>query len=492
MTSLIESRVHESHWIGGRWRPATGTRATVTNPATEEPIATITTGTVEDTHAAVAAARDAFPGWSRTTPAARRAAVARLVGGLVTHTDDLVRVISSEVGAPLTMARQAQVGLAIAMTESFLRIAEEFAFERTAGNSLVVREPAGVVATITPWNVPLLLSLQKIVPALLAGCTVVHKPSEITPLHAYVLAEIIAECDLPPGVFNLVIGEGAVVGAELARHPDVDLVSLTGSTRAGRQVAALAAGQIKRVHLELGGKNASIVLDDADLESAVRAVVDQVCFNTGQTCLQWSRLLVPAHAHDQAVELAAHHMSRYRVGLPDDESTDLGPLVSGAAFDRVNAYINTGIRQGARLATGGPGRPDGFERGWFVRPTVFGDVSPSMTIAQEEIFGPVLSVMSYQDEDDAIRISNDTPYGLHGSVWSSDQERAHRVARLLRTGQVDINGGAFNVIAPFGGFKQSGLGRECGIEGLDGFCEIKSIQLPVASTEPVGPRLRTS
>jgi aldehyde dehydrogenase (NAD+)/betaine-aldehyde dehydrogenase len=490
MVTVHEHRVLDAHWIDGAWRASDGAVGiTVTDPSTELPLATVPAGTVDDARRAVAAARRAFPGWSTTPLAVRLDAVRRLVGGLVRHADELADVISREVGAPLTMARRAQVGLGIAISESFLDVAADFAFERRAGNSLVVREPAGVVATIAPWNMPLLLTLQKVVPALLAGCTVVHKPSEITPLHAYLLADILAGCDLPPGVFNMVVGEGPVVGAELARNPDVDLVSLTGSTRAGRQVAALCADNVTRVHLELGGKNASIVLRDADLPAAVRASVDQACFNTGQTCLQWSRLLVPAELHDEAVCVAAAHAGRYRVGPPSEASTDLGPLVSAAAFDRVNGYVRQGIDQGAELVAGGPGRPAGLDRGWYVRPTVFARVDEGMTIAQEEVFGPVLAVMPYRDEDDAVRIANGTRYGLHGAVWSGDGESAQRVARRLRTGLVDINGGDFNVLAPFGGVKQSGLGRECGAEGLDGFCEIKSLQLPTASTEPVGPRL---
>jgi acyl-CoA reductase-like NAD-dependent aldehyde dehydrogenase len=394
------------------------------------------------------------------------------------------------VGAPVPVARGAQVGLAIAMAASYLDILPAYDFRTRVANSIVAREPAGVVAAITPWNVPLLLTLQKIVPALAAGCTVVLKPSEITPLNAYLLTEIIAECDLPPGVFNLVIGEGPTVGRELAGNPDVDLVSFTGSVRAGRDITQNAAESVKQVHLELGGKNASIMLDDADLPTAVAATVDQVCFNTGQTCLQWSRLLVPRQRHDEAVAMAAEAAGKYRVGPPTDPQSDLGPLVSAALAERVRGYIRSGIEQGAQVAAGGPDRPAEFDRGHYVRPTVFGNVDPTMTIAQEEIFGPVLSVVPYEDENDAVRIANGTRYGLHGAVWSGDADRALSVAARLRTGLVDINGGPFNVLAPFGGYKQSGVGRECGVPGLEGFLETKSMQLPEDSAELTGPRLR--
>ncbi|WP_327365646.1 aldehyde dehydrogenase family protein [Streptomyces sp. NBC_01217] len=497
MTRDAPTRTRDAFWIGGGWvRPESDAAIDVIDPSTERPLGSVPAGTAADARRAVTAARQALPRWSATPLPERLRFLEALVAGLTERADDLAGVLTAEVGAPVVMARRTQVGLAIAMAASYLDITRDFAFERRVGNSLVVREPAGVAATITPWNVPLLLTLQKIVPALMAGCTVVHKPSEITPLHAYVLTEVIAECDLPPGVFNLVVGEGPVVGAELARSPDVDLVSLTGSTRAGREVARAGADQVKRIHLELGGKNASILLDDAALESAVRASVDQMCFNTGQACLQWSRLLVPAHRHDEVVELAAQCAQGYRVGDPRDPATDLGPLVSAAALERVRGAVVRAAGEGATLATGGPECPEGLEHGYYVRPTVFGGVDASMAVAQEEIFGPVLSVMPYDGEDEAVRIANGTPYGLHGAVWSADPGHAQRVARRLRTGQVDINGGGFNILAPFGGYRQSGVGRECGAEGLDGFCEIKSLQLPlepVDSTEPAeptGPRLR--
>jgi acyl-CoA reductase-like NAD-dependent aldehyde dehydrogenase len=492
MTATAEVRTLTSQWIGGEWTPSDAQQGiAVTDPSDETTIATVPAGTESDMRRAVAAAAGAAESWAQTPVAQRLAFLERLLIGLDKHRDDLAETITSEVGAPTMLARRLHVGMALGIAESFLDITRNFEFERRVGNSLVVREAAGVVGAITPWNVPLILALQKIVPALMAGCTVVHKPSELTPLHAYLLAEIIADADLPPGVFNMVVGEGLTAGAALAAHPDVDLLSFTGSVRAGREVARLASQHLAQVHLELGGKSASLVLDDADLDAAVRATVDQICFNTGQACLQWSRLLVPADRYDEALEIAAQTANNYRVGPPRAEDTDLGPLVSAAALERVRGYIYTGIAEGARLVAGGPEPIEGLPAGHYVRPTVFGDVTEDMTLAREEVFGPVLSVMRYEDEQDAIRLANNTAYGLHGSVWSGDTDRAQRVARRIRTGQVDINGGPFNILAPFGGVKGSGYGRECGVEGLDGFCAVKSLQLPVGeNAEPVGPRLR--
>jgi aldehyde dehydrogenase (NAD+) len=491
MTAGTSTRTLVSQWIGGKWVPSDAEIGiAVINPSDESTVATVPAGTASDARRAVTAAEAAADSWARTTLAERIRFLERLVAGLRGRAGELADTIITEVGTPTKVAQRTQVGLAIELAESFVDITADFEFERRTGNSLVVREPAGVVVTITPWNVPLLLSLQKIVPALMAGCTVVHKPSELAPLNSYLLAEIIAECDLPAGVFNLVVGDGSVAGAALAGDPGVDLVSFTGSVRAGREIGRQCAEQIKRVHLELGGKSASIVLDDADLALAVRATVDQVCFNTGQACLQWSRMLVPSHLQQEALALAGEIAAQYKVGPPRDSATELGPLVSAVGLERVRGYIRTGIEEGARLVTGGPEPVDGLPAGYYVRPTVFGDVIESMTIAREEIFGPVLSVLPYDGEQEAIRIANATPYGLHGSIWSGDLDRAQRVARQVRTGQVDLNGGPFNILAPFGGMKQSGLGRECGVEGLDGFCELKSLQLPDHSGEPVGPRLR--
>ncbi|HEX6526861.1 MAG TPA: aldehyde dehydrogenase family protein [Streptosporangiaceae bacterium] len=491
MTTITGTKTFTAQWIGGEWVPSDARGGIdVIDPADETTLAVVPAGTAADAHRAVAAAASAAGAWARTSLAERLGFLERIADRLSARAGELADTITSEVGAPAGVAHGAQVGLAISIARSFLDISRSFEFERRIGNSLIVREPAGVVVAITPWNVPLLLALQKIFPALAAGCTVVHKPSELTPLHAYLLAEITAECELPPGVFNMVVGEGAVTGAALVKEPAVDLISFTGSVRTGREVGMLGADRIKRVHLELGGKSASIVLNDADLAVAVRATVDQACFNTGQTCLQWSRLLVPAQRHEEALELAGRAAGQYRVGPPRDPSTDLGPLVSAAALQRVRGYIRSGIEEGARLVTGGPEPVAGLAAGYYVQPTVFGDVSESMTIAREEIFGPVLSIMPYDGEPEAVRIANATPYGLHGSVWSGDLDHATQVARQIRTGQVDINGGPLNIVAPFGGMKQSGIGRECGVEGLDGFCEIKALQLPDSSAAAVGPRLR--
>jgi acyl-CoA reductase-like NAD-dependent aldehyde dehydrogenase len=490
MTTIAGTKTITSQWIGGDWVPSDAQAGiNVIDPSDETTLAVVPAGTPSDAGRAVAAASSAAPSWARTPLKERIRFLERLADRLTARAGELAETITAEVGAPTPMAHGAQVGIAIGIARSFLDISEAFEFERRAGNSVVIREPAGVVAAITPWNVPLILAIQKIVPALAAGCTIVHKPSELTPLHAYLLAEIIAECDLPPGVFNLVVGEGPVAGAALVKEPGVDLISFTGSVRAGRQVGMLGAEHIKRVHLELGGKSASVVLDDADLALAVRATVDQACFNTGQTCLQWSRLLVPAQRHEEALGLAEQAASQYRVGPPRDPSTDLGPLVSAAARERVRGYIRGGIEAGAQLVAGGPQPPDGLTTGYYVQPTVFGGVHESMTIAREEIFGPVLSIMPYEGEPEAIRIANATPYGLHGAVWSGHLDHATGVARQIRTGQIDINGGPFNIVAPFGGMKQSGIGRECGVEGLDGFCEIKAMQLPDPSAQPTGPRL---
>ncbi|MDI9888813.1 aldehyde dehydrogenase family protein [Streptomyces sp. HNM0645] len=486
---------YDDQWIGGRWTASDADgRLVVTDPGTEQPLATVPSGSPRDADLAVRAAAGAFPGWAATPVRERAALLRRVVEGLERRAEDFARVITAEVGAPTRMALQTQVGLAVGMAAHCVETAAAYGFEERVGHSLVVREAAGVAACITPWNVPLLLTVQKLLPALAAGCTVVHKPSELTPLHARLLAEVFAEADLPPGVVNMTVGTGDTLGTALVAHPLVDVVSLTGSTRAGRRVSALGADGVKRIHLELGGKNASLVLDDADLGTAVGATVDQVLFNTGQTCLQWSRLLVPRERQDEAVELAGRIMDGYVTGDPRDPATDLGPLVSAAAHARVGEYIRRGETEGgARLVHGGAGRPDGLHTGYYVRPTIFADVDPRTSIGQEEIFGPVLCVIPYDDEDQAVRIVNGTRYGLHGAVWSGDDARAERVARRFRTGLVDVNGGAFNPAAPFGGFKQSGIGRECGAAGLEAFLETKSMQLPQASGgEVVGPRLRAA
>jgi aldehyde dehydrogenase (NAD+) len=465
-------------FVAGAWVPSAGAGLLeVINPATEDVLATVPAGTAEDVELAVAAARAAAEGWAGTPPAARAALLGRIAHALDARAEEAARLITSEVGSPLRFAANVQVGLPLRVLRSYAALLSEYEFEERVGNSLVVKEPVGVVAAITPWNYPLHQVVAKVGAALAGGCPVVLKPSEVAPLSAHLLARVAAEAGLPPGVLNIVTGTGPVVGEALAAHPDVDMVSFTGSTRAGRRVAELAAGTIKRVALELGGKSANVVLPDADLGAAVKVGLANCFINGGQTCTAWSRLLVPAALHDEAVALAVAGTERYQVGDPLAEGTRIGPMVSAAQRDRVRGYVETGVAEGATLACGGPEPPDGLDRGYFVRPTVFADVRPEMTIAQEEIFGPVLSVIPYSDEDDAVAIANGTRYGLAGAVWSADPDHALAVARRLRTGQVDINGGRFNPGAPFGGYKQSGVGRELGRYGLEEFLEVKSLQL---------------
>ncbi len=379
---------------------------------------------------------------------------------------------------PLKMSARIQAGLPIANFANYARIAREFRFEERVGNSLVVREPVGVVGAITPWNYPLHQIALKVAPALAAGCTVVLKPSEVAPFNAFILAEVIAAAGLPPGVFNLVTGLGGTVGEALVSHPLVDMISFTGSTRAGKRISEVAAQTVKRVALELGGKSASVVLDDADLAGAVKATVGNCYLNSGQTCTALTRMLVPESKYEEAARIAAEVAKGFTVGDPLAETTKLGPLASAMQLDRVQGYIRKGLEEGAELLAGGADAPQGVPAGgYYVKPTVFGRVKPGSTIEREEIFGPVLSIITYKDEEDAIRIANDTPYGLAGAVWSKDEARAQAVARRIRAGQVDVNGGAFNMNAPFGGFKQSGHGREAGVYGLEEFLEYKSLQL---------------
>ena len=380
---------------------------------------------------------------------------------------------------PLKLSRRIQAGLPAAVMESYARLLVDYPFEERIGNSLVVKEPVGVAACITPWNYPLHQVVAKVAPALAAGCTVVLKPSELAPLSAFILAEIVHEAGIPAGVFNLVTGTGEVVGEALVSHPAVDMVSFTGSTGAGRRVAELAAQSVKRVALELGGKSAAIILEDADLPAAVKATVAACFLNSGQTCNALTRMLVPESLYEQAADLAVEAAGGYVVGDPFADNTRLGPLVSARQRDRVREYIRTGIAEGAELLCGGPDIPQGRDNGYYVQPTVFGRVHPGMTIAREEIFGPVLAIITYRDEDEAVRIANDTNYGLAGAVWSGDGERAVRVARRMRAGQVDINGGSFNILAPFGGCKQSGYGRELGRYGLEEFLTVQSLQFKV-------------
>jgi acyl-CoA reductase-like NAD-dependent aldehyde dehydrogenase len=470
----------ERLYIGGDWvEPARDDTIDVVNAATEEPLGRVPAGTGEDADRAVAAARAAWERWAATPVQERTTLLERLSNGLMARLAEIGAIVAQEVGMPIRSSTVIQAGVAAVIAGSFVQIAREFAFEEQAGASTVVYEPAGVVAAITPWNYPLFQAVSKIAPALAAGCTVVLKPSEVAPLSAFVLAEVAHDAGFPPGTFNLVTGYGVSVGEALVTHPGVDHVSFTGSTAVGTRVALLAAETLKGVTLELGGKSASIVLDDADLEEAVTASVRQAFLNSGQTCMAWSRLLVPREHHDEAARLARKAVEQLKVGDPMDPASDLGPLASAEQRERVRGFIRLGVEEGATLVVGGVEPPEGLERGFYVQPTVFADVTNDMSIATEEIFGPVVAIIPYDDEDDAVRIANESRYGLHGAVFSSDRARGARVARRLRTGQVDVCGvGGFNPMAPFGGYRQSGRGRELGRWGLEEFLEVKSLQLP--------------
>lgn len=470
-------KTYDKLYINGGWTASSGAKSIdVINATTEEVMGRIPEGTEADTEAAIAAARAAFEGWSQTAPAKRAEYLAAIAAGLKERADEFARTITGEVGVPLKIAQRVMVANPIHTFSSYAKMAAEFEFENTVGNSIIVREAVGVVGAITPWNFPLHQIALKVAAALAAGCTVVLKPSEVAPLNAFMLAEIIDEVKLPKGVFNLVSGYGPVVGEVLAKSPDVDMVSFTGSTRAGKRVSELAAQTVKRVALELGGKSAALILDDADLATAVKATVSYCYLNSGQTCAATTRMLVPESKYEEAAKLATDAAQGFTVGDPMGDAR-LGPLISDVQRDRVRSYIRKGVEEGAQLLTGGADAPEGQPKGYFVKPTVFGKVTPAMTIAKEEIFGPVLSILAYKDEADAIRIANDSVYGLAGTVWSKDEDRAQRVARRIRTGQIDINGGPFNPMAPFGGFKQSGRGREGGQYGLEEFLEYKSMQL---------------
>lgn len=469
---------YDQLFINGQWVPSRGGQfIEVVNASTEQVMGQVPLATAEDVDATVSAARAAFEAWA-ATPVARRAEFLReLSRGLVDHADAIAHTIAGEVGMPLKVSQRIQAGLPAATMESYATLLAEYPFEEEIGNSLVIREPVGVVGCITPWNFPLHQIVAKIAPALAAGCTVVLKPSELAPLNAFMLAEIVEKAALPPGVFNLVSGTGAMVGEALARHPGVDMISFTGSTRAGKRVAELAAQTIKRVALELGGKSAAIILEDADLTAAVKGTVNACFLNSGQTCNAFTRMLVPERLYQEAARLAVEVAQSFTVGDPFGGQAKLGPLISAEQRERVRGYIRKGVEEGAELLLGGSEPPEGLAKGYYVQPTIFGRVCPRSTIAQEEIFGPVLSILTYRDEEEAIRIANDTIYGLAGAVWARNAEHAQRIGRRIRAGQIDINGGRFNLLAPFGGFKQSGHGRELGKYGLEEFLEIKSLQL---------------
>ncbi|MET9468973.1 aldehyde dehydrogenase family protein [Streptomyces sp. NPDC006544] len=468
-------KAHDGMYIGGEWRAAVGRgHIEVVNPADEQPIASVPAGTDEDVDAAVRAARAAFPSWAATAPAERAALIGALRDVLVARKGEIAETITAELGSPLGFSEMVHVGAPIAVASSFAELGASYAFEERIGNSTVLLEPVGVVGAITPWNYPLHQIVAKVAPALAAGCTLVLKPAEDTPLTAQLFAEAVHEAGIPAGVFNLVTGTGPVAGQALAAHEGVDLVSFTGSTAVGKQIGATAGAAVKRVALELGGKSANVILPGADLAKAVAAGVGHVMNNAGQSCNALTRMLVHRDAYEEAVSLAAAAVAKYPSGDPRDPGTRLGPVVNAKQRDRVRGFIAKGVEEGARLVAGGTEAP--HEQGYFIAPTVFADVTPGMTIAQEEIFGPVLSILPYEDQDEALTIANGTDYGLGGAVWAADEETAVAFARRMDTGQVDINGGRFNPLAPFGGYKKSGVGRELGPHGLAEYLQTKSLQ----------------
>ena len=463
-------------YIGGEWvAPAGDTRLPVIDPSTEEAFAEIAMGTPADVDRAVAAARHAFASFSLTTPDERLALIRKILEAYGERYDEMARLISREIGAPRALAQGWQAGLGTRHLKELIRTCEAFTWQRSKGTTLITHEPIGVVALITPWNWPINQIVCKVAPAIAAGCTMVLKPSEVSPLNALLFAEVLDAAGVPPGVFNLVNGDGPTVGAALCSHPDVDMVSFTGSTRAGIQIATLAAPTVKRVHQELGGKSANLILDDADLDAAVTAGVNACFGNSGQSCNAPTRMFVPAARHEEAVAIARRAAEAHVVGPADAPGITLGPVVSELQFERIQRLIQTGVDEGARVVTGGPGRPEGLTRGYFVRPTVFAGVSPDMTIARDEIFGPVLAILPYRDEEEAIAMANDSVFGLAAYVQSADLERARRVAFRLRVGSVHLNYPAWDAGAPFGGYKQSGNGREYGEWGLEAFLEVKGI-----------------
>ncbi|MBD0838049.1 aldehyde dehydrogenase family protein [Streptomyces sp. TRM68416] len=460
-------KAHDGFYIDGAWHPAPDRDTIdVVNPADEQIIAQVPAGTAADVDTAVRAARAALPAWAATPPADRAERLAALRDVLAARKDEIAETVTAELGSPLAFSQAVHAAVPLAVAASYAELAATHSFEEKVGNSTVLHEPVGVVGAITPWNYPLHQIVAKAAPALAAGCTVVLKPAEDTPLTAQLFAEAVHEAQFPAGVFNLVTGLGPVAGQALAEHPGVDLVSFTGSTAVGRQIGATAAGAVKKVALELGGKSANVILPSADLAKAVNVGVANVMSNSGQTCSAWTRMLVHTSQYEEAVELAATAAAKY--------GDRIGPVVNAKQQARVRSYIRKGIAEGARLIAGGLESPR--EQGWYVSPTVFADVRPEMTIAQEEIFGPVLSIIRYEDEDDALRIANGTVYGLAGAVWAGEESEAVAFARRMETGQVDINGGRFNPLAPFGGYKHSGIGRELGTHGLTEYLQTKSLQ----------------
>jgi aldehyde dehydrogenase (NAD+) len=463
-------------YIDGEWvDPVTPNPVDVINPATEEPCGRISLGAAADVDLAVAAAKRAGPGYATTTREQRVELLESVLAEFAKRYDEIAEAIMDEMGAPWGLAKGAQAGSGPQHIKAAIRALKSFEFEELNRTTLIVKEPIGVCALITPWNWPVNQVACKVAPALAAGCTMVLKPSEIAPFDSMIFAEVLDAAGVPAGVFNLVNGDGPGVGSALSQHPDVAMVSFTGSTRAGVAVAQNAAPSVKRVAQELGGKSANILLDDADFDKAVRGGAEECFDNTGQSCNAPTRMLVPRDRMEEAAAIAAEVANSIRVGDPRGEGIEVGPLVSQQQWTKVQALIQKGIDEGATLAAGGTGRPEGLDKGWYARPTVFADVSNDMTIAREEIFGPVLSIIPYDDEDEAVEIANDTPYGLSGYVSSGSLDRARRIAARLQTGMVHINGAHLDSMAPFGGYKQSGNGREWGPHGIEEFLEVKSI-----------------
>jgi aldehyde dehydrogenase (NAD+) len=463
-------------YIDGRWvDPCSDTRLPVINPATEQAFGEIAMGNLDDVEAAVNAARRAFPSFAETSPAQRTKLLQRILAAFMDRYDEIADAILQEVGAPKALSHEWQAGIGKRHLEQLLRTLETFEFQKSRGTTLVRQEPVGVVALITPWNWPINQIVCKVAPALAAGCTMVLKPSEIAPINALLFAEVMHDAGVPPGVFNLINGDGPLVGAALSAHPEVDMVSFTGSTRAGVEIARLAAPTVKRVHQELGGKSANILLDDVDLASAVTSGVDSCFGNSGQSCNAPTRMLVPAALHDQAVEIARHAALAHTLGAPEDASTRMGPVISERQFNAIQRMIGIGIEEGAQLVCGGLGRPTHLPKGYYVQPTIFANVTQDMTISREEIFGPVLVIQPYDDLAHAVNMANDSVFGLAAYVQSADLERARKVALQMRAGSVYINYPNWDAGAPFGGYKQSGNGREYAEWGLEAFLETKGV-----------------
>ncbi len=463
-------------YINGEWvEPIGEATLDVINPATEQPFASIRMGNAADVDKAVAAAKSAFESFSQTTREERIALLERIITVYKSKKEQLATAMTAEMGAPTSFSSTAQVGAGVSHIYEALKVLKNYEFNESLGETEIVKEPIGVCGLITPWNWPLNQITCKVAPAIAAGCTMVLKPSEVAPVSAYLFAEILHEAGVPAGVFNLVNGDGAVVGSTLTQHPDVDMVSFTGSTRAGQLVSKAAADTVKRVALELGGKSANIILEDADLELAVKRSVRAMMMNSGQSCNAHTRMLVPKARLQEAEAIASKTAASIKVGSPENAETAMGPVVSAAQWSRIQHLIQQGIDEGAKVVCGGTGRPDGLETGYYVKPTVFSDVNNDMTIAREEVFGPVLCILGYDDEAQAVRIANDTIYGLSAGVWSSDIDKARHVAKQLRAGNVHINGALVSASAPFGGYKQSGIGREWGRHGFEEYLETKAI-----------------